>query len=56
MEKLRDELRLIVSREHKDDWKLYSVLQAVKSEVEARERCNIRPSTGRPPVKAGVHY
>ena len=51
MEKLPDELRLIASREHKDDWKLDSVLQAVKSEVEARERCNIRPSTERPPVK-----
>ena len=51
MAKLPDELRLIVSREHKDDWKLDSVLQAVKSEVEARERCNIRPSTERPPVK-----
>ena len=51
MEKLPDELRLIVSREHKDDWKLDSVLQAVKSEVEARERCNICPSTERPPVE-----
>jgi len=50
-EKLPDELRLIVSREHKDDWELDSVLQAVKSEVEARERCNIRPSIERPPVK-----
>ena len=45
MEKLPDELRLTVNREHKDDWKLHSLLQAVKSEVEARERCNIRPST-----------
>ena len=51
MEKLPDELRLIVSRDHKDDWKLDSVLQAVKSEGEACERCNIRPSTERPPVK-----
>ena len=50
-EKLPDELRLIVSRDHKDDWKLDSVLQAVKSEGEACERCNIRPSTERPPVK-----
>ena len=30
-EKLPDELRLIVSREHKGDWKLTSVMQAVKS-------------------------
>ena len=51
MEKLPDELRLIVSREHKGDWELDSVIQAVKSEVEARERCYIRPSTERPPVR-----
>ena len=29
---------LIVSREHKDNWELTSVIQAVKSEVEAHER------------------
>lgn len=45
MGKLPDELRLIVSREHKDE------LQAVKSEVEARERCNIRPSVERLPFR-----
>ena len=39
MEKLPEELRLIVSREHKDNWKLSSVIKAVKNEVEARERC-----------------
>ena len=37
MEKIPDELKLIVSRKHKDDWDLNSVLGAVKSEVEARE-------------------
>ena len=51
MEKLPEELRLIVSWEHKDDWKLDSVLQSVKFEVEARERCNIRPSAEKAPVK-----
>ena len=38
MEKLPDELKLIVSRRNKDDWELNSVLGAVKSKVEARER------------------
>ena len=51
MENLPDELRLIVSRERNDDWKLDSVLKSVKFEVEARERCNIRPSTEKSPVK-----
>lgn len=37
MEKIPDELKLIVTRKHKDDWELNSVLGAVKSEVEARE-------------------
>ena len=51
MEKLPEELRLIVSREHKDDWKLDSVLQSIKFEVEAHERCNIRPSAEKLSVK-----
>ena len=41
MEKLLDE-KLIVSRKHKVDWELNSVLEAVKSEVEARERSGIQ--------------
>ena len=48
MEKLPDELKLIVSRKHKDDWELNSVLEAVKSEVEARERSGIQPTTEKP--------
>ena len=36
-EKLSDELELIVSRKHKEDWQLDSLLMAVKSEVEACE-------------------
>ena len=50
MEKLPDELKLIVSRKHKENWELNSVLIAVKSEVEARERSGIRPSD-KPPSK-----
>ena len=42
MEKLPHELRLIVSRKHKDDWDLNAVLGAVKSEFEARERSVIQ--------------
>ena len=42
MEKLSDELKLIVSRRNKDDWELNSVLGAVKSEDEARERSGIQ--------------
>ena len=45
MEKLPDELKLIVSRKHKENWELNSVLNAVKSEVETRERSEIRPTT-----------
>ena len=41
MEKLLDELKLTVSRKHKENWKLNSVLNAVKSEVGARERSGI---------------
>ena len=41
MEKLPDELKLIVSRKHKENWELNFVLIAVKSEVEARERSGI---------------
>ena len=37
MEKLPDEFELIVSRKHKEDWQLDSLLMAVKSEVEACE-------------------
>ena len=38
MENLPEELRLIVSREHKDNWELPFVIKAVKNGVEARER------------------
>jgi len=41
MEKLPDELKLIVSRKHKENWELNSVLTAVKSKVEARKRSGI---------------
>ena len=41
MEKLPEELRLTVSREHKDNWELTSELKAVKNEVEACERCGM---------------
>ena len=44
MEKLPEELRLIVSREHKGNWELTSVIKAVKNEVEARERCGMNTS------------
>ena len=44
MEKLPEELRLIVSREHKDNWELISVIKAVKNEVEAGERCDMNTS------------
>ena len=47
MEKLLDELWLIVGREHKGDWELNPIIQAVKSEVEARERCAILPCVER---------
>ena len=47
MEKLPEELRLIVSREHKDNWELTSVTQAVKSEVEARERGGMNTSVAK---------
>ena len=36
---------------HRDDWELLSVLEAVKSEVEARERSGIQPTTEKPPPK-----
>ena len=38
MEKLPDEMKLIVSRKHKENWELDSILIAVKSKVEACER------------------
>ena len=41
MEKLPEELKLIVSRKYKDNWELDAVMEAVKSEVQARERCVI---------------
>ena len=44
MEKLPEELRLIVSGEHKDNWELISVIKAVKNEVEAGERCDMNTS------------
>ena len=48
MEKLLDELKLIVSRKHKENWELDSVLIAVKSKVEARKHSGIRPTTDKP--------
>ncbi|XP_067039040.1 uncharacterized protein [Acropora muricata] len=51
MEKLPDELKLIVSRRNKDDWELNSVLGAVKSEVEARERSGIQPTIEETPPR-----
>ena len=44
MEKLPEELRLIVSRKHKDNWELTPVIKAVKNEAEARERCGMKTS------------
>ena len=41
MEKLPDELKLIVSRKHTDNWELDTIMDAVKAEVQARERCAI---------------
>ena len=55
MEKLPDELRLIVSRKHKDDWELNAVLGAVKSEFEARERSVIQP-TIKKCLQGGQHF
>ena len=46
MEKLPDELKLIVSRKHKEDWQLNSVLKAVKSKVEARECSGVERDYG----------
>lgn len=51
MEKLPDELKLIVSRKQKDDWRLDSVLMAVKSEVEARKRSGMRSTPEKPAPK-----
>ena len=51
MEKLPDELKLIVSRRNKGDWELNSVLEAVKSEVEARERSGIQPTIEKTPPR-----
>ncbi|XP_068670918.1 uncharacterized protein [Montipora foliosa] len=51
LEKLPDELKLIVSRKHKDDWELISVLEAVKSEVEAQECSGIQSTTEKPPPR-----
>ena len=45
MEKLPAKLKLIVSRKHRENWELNPVLNAVKSEVEARERSGVRPTT-----------
>ena len=51
MEKLPDELKLIVSGRNKDDWELNSVLGAVKSEVDARERSGIQPTIEKTPPR-----
>lgn len=37
-----------MSRKHKENWELDSVVMAVKSEVETRERSGIRPTTDKP--------
>ena len=44
MGKLPKELQLIVSREHEDNGELTSVIKAVKSKVEARERFGMSTS------------
>ena len=54
MDKLSGELKLIVSRKHKEDWQLDSVLMAVKSEVEARERSGMRSTTEKPAPKKPI--
>ena len=51
MEKLPDELKLIVSRRKKDDWELNSVLRAVKSEDGARERSGIQRTIEKTPPR-----
>ena len=53
MQKLPEELKLIVSRKYKDNWELDAVMEAVKSEVQARERCVIGTTT-RPSPHAGT--
>ena len=41
MDKLPEEIRLIISRKHKDNFELTELVEATKLETEARERCRI---------------
>lgn len=40
MSKLPQDLRLIITREVKDEWDLDNILDVFRSELEARERAN----------------
>ena len=44
MDKLPEEIRLIISRKHKDNFELTELVEAAKLEIEARERCRITHS------------
>ena len=44
MDKLPEEIRLIISRKHKDNFDLTELVEAAKLEIEARERCRIAHS------------
>ena len=41
MDKLPEEIRLIISRKYKDNFDLTELVEAAKLEIEARERCRI---------------
>ncbi len=41
MDKLPEEIRLIISRKHKDNFELTELVEAAKLEIEAREHCLI---------------
>ena len=46
MSKLPNELQIIISRKFdKNSWKFSSLLESFKTELEARERCNVVNST-----------
>ena len=59
MSKLPQDLRLIISREVKDEWDLDHILDVFRSELEARERANgnnvspIDQSSTKPPYNRG---
>ena len=44
MDKLPEEIRLIISRKYKDNFDLTELVEAAKLEIEARERCRIAHS------------